>query len=177
MLNRPVQPTMKSSTAYRLAGLSILLVSSSCRAAPKANVANTIQAGRALAGIEIGMSEAAVLALLGEPRLSSGQSRHYPERHLTVFIIDGKANTILMVKSCAGQDPFEATLKEANQVRTADNVGFGSSLEDVRREFGEPERQVSVQGALDLAYPKQGIEFQVGDNGVCMITVHPATAS
>ena len=123
------------------------------------------------------MSEATVVALLGEPRLSSGQSRHYPDRHLTVFIIEGKAHTIFMVRQCAGTDPFEATLEEANQVRTADNVGFGSSLEDVRREFGEPERQVSVEGALDLTYLKQGIEFQVGDEGVCMITVRPATGS
>ena len=140
------------------------------------NAANMIQPGNALAGIEIGMPEPSVTDLLGAPKLAEGQSRHYPDRHLTIFIVEGKVATILMAKPCTGSDPFAGTVAQANQVRTAGNVGFDSTVEQVRAEFGEPERKRSIESALLLSYPKAGVEFQVGETGVCSVTVRPATA-
>lgn len=116
-----------------------------------------------------------MVGLLGKPNLSSGQSRHYAELHLTIFIVEGKVATILMAKPCTGSDPFAGTVAQANQVRTAGNVGFDSTLDEVRAEFGEPERQRSIESASLLAYPGRGIEFQVGEKGVCSVTVRPAT--
>jgi hypothetical protein len=81
-----------------------------------------------------------------------------------------------MAKPCTGSDPFAGTVAQANQVRTAGNVGFDSTVEQVRAEFGEPERKRSIESALLLSYPKAGVEFQVGETGVCSVTVRPATA-
>jgi hypothetical protein len=166
---------MTPATAHKGVAVVGLVFALSCQAKVPTNVANTIQPGRALAGVEIGTPESALDNLLGKPNLSSGQSRHYPDRHLTIFIVEDKVATILMAKPCTGSDPFAGTLAQAHQVRTARSVGCDSTLDEVRAEFGEPERQRSVESALLLAYPKAGVEFQVGETGVCSVTVRPAT--
>lgn len=133
--------------------------------------------GRSVAGIELGMSEARMLELLGEPQVELKESRQYSLLHMTLFVREALVRAIIFTRACKGPDPFESTLEWAESIKTEEGISLGSSLEAVRAAFGAAEHEKRVSDTnLMLSYPSRGIQFQVGEVGVCGITISKARA-
>lgn len=134
----------------------------------------SILAGRGLAGVELGMPPAKLRALLGEPVRIEGEGWHYPQLHLAVFVKAGTVHRILLGEPCGGEkDPFGATLPAAEKLSTPEGLKLGSPLDAVLAGQGAPDRRSSAGGVEHLYYLRKGIEFGVGERGVCMVVIRP----
>lgn len=134
----------------------------------------SILAGRGLAGVELGMPPAKLRALLGEPVRIEGEGWHYPQLHLAVFVKAGAVHRIFLGEPCDGvKDPFGSTLPAAEKLSTPDGLKLGSPLDAVLAGQGAPDRRSSAGGVEHLVYLRKGIEFGVGERGVCIVVIRP----
>ncbi len=135
--------------------LSLFLLAA-CR--KQTSPAELIEPGRALAGIQLGMTREELRAQLGAPSQSVGPDRNgrsalsYPGGFSAVCDSNG-----LVVSIQAG---------EKFRGRTKEGIGIGSSKADVVRAFGAPDKtEANTDTSASIYYFERGLRLNIGTNG------------
>jgi hypothetical protein len=143
----------------------ISLLAIGCRQEQRAQ--DSVEPGRALAGVRLGTTRDELSTQLGTPKQTIGPDRN----GRTALSFPGGFSVVcdsnaVVVSVQAGK---------LFQGRTKEGIGIGSTKEDVVRVFGQPERTApNTDTSADIYYLKRGLRLKIDTNGnVEHITIRP----
>jgi outer membrane lipoprotein-sorting protein len=124
-----------------------------------------------LGPVTFGMSKDDVIKLLGQPDKidQRGMSLDYLSRGYTILVHPVRG---VMFINCISQKLFIVKVRDFAG-ETAEGIRLGSSLEDVKKAYGDPSATEDNMGTLYIRYNKLGLEFVVALDRVMQITLSP----
>lgn len=117
--------------------------------------------GHGVGPVALGMDESQVGRVLGAPRISEGDARHFGTLAV-VLDREGKVAVVMLVASGQSEPAGPEWVQAA---RTKGGVGLGAKGELAVREFGEPDRETVMGEERRLVYKRLGIELIVDARG------------
>ena len=129
--------------------------------------------GHSAGPIDIGMKLDAVKRLFGQPATADLTSNTHwyewqaPNNQMGSIAVETAQNTVILIS--LAHDP---------RYRTREDVGDGSTLEEMRRVFGQPSSVMRLEGYAILQYRTQGIGFVTdGSDRVTGVVIAPAVVT
>jgi hypothetical protein len=150
------------------------VVAQAAAPAPATDPSLVITPGAGVGELKYGMTPQDIERILGQPDRMNGTAREYLKKGMVVmFSRSGTMSALMFGDSNSAQSP----LVKACQYKTDAGIGMGSTLEEIKKAYGEPTSppktsQVRTNSYLTISYESLGADFTLIDGKLVHMSFH-----
>lgn len=122
-----------------------------------------INPGKAMGELKFGMSRDETEKILGKPQRTMGGAFEYLNQGMAVLFDKNSQVVALMFGDMNKPD---SPLVKKCHYRTDKGIGMGSSLDDIRKAYGEPASVQNMGNLKRVKYPSLGVTFSLQDGKI-----------
>ena len=115
--------------------------------------------------IRFGMNKNVIIKILGQPEQEKGYKLFYISHGLQLTVSPKDESLILI--ACGATNEAEGNMIKLCNCKTSENIGMGSSRENIAQAYGKPSSEIAVEeNVITLFYDNIKAQFILTDNKV-----------